>query len=205
MVETISALRDTQVDSTRGGHPSEVEKDCSASRRRRPSIASTRGFASHRSASSTPTASRSACSTSTRRAAWPATGASTWSRSPPTPGRRCARSWTTARFIFERDKKAKEASRTPAHGSTPKRSSSAPTSATTTSTPSCGMPRGFCAPGYHVKLTIMFRMRELRRPENGYELLSRATERARRRGQGRERPPGRLPGRDLSMVFKPSS
>ena len=56
-----------------------------------------------------------------------------------------------------------------------------------------------------VKVTIMFRMRELRRPENGYELLSRATEELAPVAAIESPPPERLQGRDLSMVLKPAS
>ncbi len=36
--------------------------------------------------------------------------------------------------------------------------------------------RKFLEQGKHVKVTIMFRMREMRRPENGFELLKRVAE-----------------------------
>ena len=39
--------------------------------------------------------------------------------------------------------------------------------------------RKFLEQGKHVKVTIMFRMREMRRPENGFELLRRVAEDAR--------------------------
>jgi translation initiation factor IF-3 len=62
----------------------------------------------------------------------------------------------------------------------------------------------FLTSGYHVKLTIMFRMRELRRPENGYELLERATQELADVAEIENPPPSRLPGRDLSMVLRPA-
>ncbi len=62
--------------------------------------------------------------------------------------------------------------------------------------------RKFLAQGKHVKVTIMFRMREMRRPENGFELLRRVAE-------GLEdvatldRMPDKLEGRDLTMLLRP--
>ena len=65
--------------------------------------------------------------------------------------------------------------------------------------------RKFLRSGCHVKLTIMFRMRELRRPENGYEILERATEELASVAGVEAPPPDRLTGRDLTMVLKPAS
>jgi translation initiation factor IF-3 len=63
----------------------------------------------------------------------------------------------------------------------------------------------FLEKGCQVKLTVMFRMRELRRPENGYELLHRATEMLADAARVENPPPERLQGRDLSMVLKPAN
>ncbi len=63
----------------------------------------------------------------------------------------------------------------------------------------------FLRSGQHVKLTIMFRMRELRRPENGHEILERATRKLAPVAAVESPPPERLSGRDLSMVLRPSS
>jgi translation initiation factor IF-3 len=62
----------------------------------------------------------------------------------------------------------------------------------------------FLKKGCQVKLTVMFRMRELRRPENGYDLLHRATEMLADSARVENPPPERLQGRDLSMVLKPA-
>jgi translation initiation factor IF-3 len=51
----------------------------------------------------------------------------------------------------------------------------------------------------------MFRMRELRRPENGYDLLHRATEELADVSTVENPPPKRLQGRDLTMVLKPAN
>lgn len=64
--------------------------------------------------------------------------------------------------------------------------------------------RKFIEQGKHVKVTIMFRRREMRRPENGYEVLDRV-----RRELGDlikvEREPIALDGaRDLTMVIVPA-
>jgi translation initiation factor IF-3 len=64
--------------------------------------------------------------------------------------------------------------------------------------------RKFIEQGKHVKVTIMFRRREMRRPENGYEVLDRV-----RRELGDlikvEREPIAVDGaRDLTMVIVPA-
>jgi translation initiation factor IF-3 len=63
--------------------------------------------------------------------------------------------------------------------------------------------RKFLEQGKHVKITIMFRRREMRRPENGYEVLERVklelADLIRL-----ERDAGALEGRDLTMVLAPS-
>jgi translation initiation factor IF-3 len=64
------------------------------------------------------------------------------------------------------------------------------------------MVRRFLDQGKHVKVTIMFRRREMRRPENGYEVLDRIKiELAENVRVDRE--PGPLEGRDLTMVLAP--
>ena len=62
--------------------------------------------------------------------------------------------------------------------------------------------RKFLEQGKHVKVTIMFRMREMRRPENGFELLRRVAEDLQDVAK-LERMPDRLEGRDLTMVMRP--
>jgi len=62
--------------------------------------------------------------------------------------------------------------------------------------------RKFLDQGKHVKVTIMFRMREMRRPENGFDLLRRVAE-ALEDVAKLERMPDRLEGRDLTMLLRP--
>jgi translation initiation factor IF-3 len=63
--------------------------------------------------------------------------------------------------------------------------------------------RRFLGQGKHVKITIMFRMREMRRPENGFELLARVREDLGEIAVA-EQIPTRLEGRDLTMVMRPA-
>ena len=62
--------------------------------------------------------------------------------------------------------------------------------------------RKFIDQGKHVKVTIMFRMREMRRPENGFDLLRRVAEDLEDVAKV-DRMPDRLEGRDLTMVMRP--
>ena len=62
--------------------------------------------------------------------------------------------------------------------------------------------RKFIDQGKHVKVTIMFRMREMRRPENGFDLLRRVAEDLGDVAKV-DRMPDRLEGRDLTMVMRP--
>jgi translation initiation factor IF-3 len=62
--------------------------------------------------------------------------------------------------------------------------------------------RKFIDQGKHVKVTIMFRMREMRRPENGFHLLRRVAEDLADVAKV-DRMPDRLEGRDLTMVMRP--
>jgi translation initiation factor IF-3 len=64
--------------------------------------------------------------------------------------------------------------------------------------------RQFLESGNHVRITIMFRAREMRRPENGYRLLERAQEILDDSAQVAQAPPPTLQSRDLSMVLKPA-
>jgi translation initiation factor IF-3 len=61
----------------------------------------------------------------------------------------------------------------------------------------------FLDQGKHVKITIMFRMREMRRPENGYELLRRIREDLADTAKIDREPSKELEGRDLTMVMRP--
>jgi translation initiation factor IF-3 len=62
--------------------------------------------------------------------------------------------------------------------------------------------RKFLDQGKHVKVTIMFRMREMRRPENGFDLLKRVVEDLSDAAKV-ETFPRELQGRDLTMVLRP--
>jgi translation initiation factor IF-3 len=108
------------------------------------------------------------------------------------------------RFIFERDKKAKEAKRRQ-HRIETKEVKFRPNIGDHDFATKVRRAEEFLNSGYHVKLTIMFRMRELRRPENGYDLLHRATEELADVATVENPPPKRLQGRDLTMVLKPAN
>ena len=62
--------------------------------------------------------------------------------------------------------------------------------------------RKFLEEGKHVKVTIMFRMREMRRPENGFDLLQRVADDLADIAKV-DQMPTRLEGRDLTMVVRP--
>jgi translation initiation factor IF-3 len=108
------------------------------------------------------------------------------------------------RFIFESEKKAKEAKRRQ-HRVDTKEVKLRPNISDHDFETKLRRAEKFLSTGFHVKLTIMFRMRELRRPENGYELLRRSTERLAEVGVVESPPPEKLQGRDLTMIFKPTS
>jgi translation initiation factor IF-3 len=108
------------------------------------------------------------------------------------------------RFVFEREKKAKQAKRHQQKTET-KQVKVRPNISDHDLATKLGNAERFLRDGYQVKLTIMFRMRELRRPENGYELLTRATEHLADVARVEVPPPPELHGRDLSMVFRPAS
>jgi translation initiation factor IF-3 len=63
--------------------------------------------------------------------------------------------------------------------------------------------RNFLEQGKHVKVTIMFRMREMRRPENGYQILRRVREDLSDVAITEREPKSELEGRDLTMVLRP--
>jgi translation initiation factor IF-3 len=107
------------------------------------------------------------------------------------------------RFVFEREKKAKEAKKHQRKIEI-KEVKFRPAIGDHDFETKVKRAEKFLSQGYHVKLTIMFRMRELRRPENGYDILSRATEALADVAAIEAPPPERLQGRDLSMVLKPA-
>jgi len=63
--------------------------------------------------------------------------------------------------------------------------------------------RKFLSKGKHVKVTIMFRRREMRRPENGFELLRRVAESLEDIAKP-DRMPTVLESRDLTMLLRPT-
>lgn len=64
------------------------------------------------------------------------------------------------------------------------------------------MARRFLAKGKRVKVTVMFRRREMRRPENGYKLLARVVEELKDVAEVEQMPPALLEGRDLTMLLR---
>ncbi|MEJ2581026.1 MAG: translation initiation factor IF-3 [Acidobacteriota bacterium] len=108
------------------------------------------------------------------------------------------------KFIFERDKKAKESKRRQ-HRIETKEVKFRPNIGDHDFATKLRRAKNFLKSGYHVKLTIMFRMRELRRPENGYDLLHRAVGELTEVAAIESPPPKKLNGRDLSMVLRPVS
>ena len=108
------------------------------------------------------------------------------------------------RFVFERDKKARQAKRRQ-HQVETKEVKFRPNINSHDFDTKVRMADKFLRAGCHVKLTVMFRMRELRRPELGYALLRRASEDLAEVAKVEAPPPEKLEGRDLCMVLKPTS
>ncbi len=105
------------------------------------------------------------------------------------------------KFLYEQDKKAKEARRQQ-HQVEIKEVKFRPNINEHDFLTKIRMAERFLKAGKHVKVTVMFRAREMRRPENGYDILARVRE-ALTGVAAVERPaPPRLEGRDLSMVLK---
>ncbi|MCU0305374.1 MAG: translation initiation factor IF-3 [Thermoanaerobaculales bacterium] len=105
------------------------------------------------------------------------------------------------RFRFEQEKKAREAKKQQ-HQVDIKEVKYRPNINIHDFETKTGRARKFLEQGKHVKVTIMFRMREMRRPENGFELLKRVAE-ALEDVAKLEKMPDRLEGRDLTMVMRP--
>ncbi len=66
------------------------------------------------------------------------------------------------------------------------------------------MAERFLKKGIKVRVTVMFRRREMRRPENGYEVLARVVEHLKGIAVVEQEPPDTLDGRDLTMVLRPA-
>jgi translation initiation factor IF-3 len=64
--------------------------------------------------------------------------------------------------------------------------------------------RQFLEEGKKVKVTIMFRGRDLRRPENGFRILDRVVEELKEVATVSDRA-NKLIGRDLTMVLSPAT
>jgi translation initiation factor IF-3 len=63
--------------------------------------------------------------------------------------------------------------------------------------------RNFLLDGKKVKVTVMFRGRDMRRPENGFRILERVVEDLKDVGIVSDRP-GKIIGRDLAMTLSPT-
>lgn len=66
------------------------------------------------------------------------------------------------------------------------------------------MAERFLQKGNKVRVTVMFRRREMRRPENGYEVLARVVEYLDGKAVVEQEAPETLEGRDLTMVLRPA-
>ena len=106
------------------------------------------------------------------------------------------------RFRYEQEKKAREAKKQQ-HQIAIKEVKFRPNINVHDFETKVGLARKFLKQGKHVKITIMFRMREMRRPENGYELLRRVRESLKDEAKVDREPSRELEGRDLTMVLRP--
>ena len=105
------------------------------------------------------------------------------------------------RYLYEQEKKAKEA-RKQQHQIEIKEVKFRPNIDDHDFETKANMAKRFLEKGKHVKVTIMFRRREMRRPENGYEILARVKEFLADVAEVERDAPPRLESRDLSMVLK---
>ena len=107
------------------------------------------------------------------------------------------------RFRYEQEKKAKEAKKQQHHIEI-KEVKFRPNISEQDFETKIRMAERFIGKGKHVKVTIMFRQREMRRPENGFDILSRVRERLQGIATMEREPPRHLQGRELSMVLRPA-
>ncbi len=107
------------------------------------------------------------------------------------------------RFQFEQDKKAKQARKRQQQIEI-KEVKLRPSIDDQDLRTKLSMAERFLKKGKHVKVTIMFRAREMRRPENGYKLLERVVHELEDVAVIEQPPPPVLTGRDLTMVIKPA-
>ncbi len=106
------------------------------------------------------------------------------------------------RYRYEQEKKAKEAKRQQHHIEI-KEVKYRPNINEHDFQTKTRLARKFLAQGKHVKVTIMFRRREMRRPENGYEILRKVREELADIAKVDREPTPELEGRDLTMVLRP--
>ncbi len=106
------------------------------------------------------------------------------------------------RFLYEQEKKAREAKRQQ-HQIEVKEVKFRPAIDEGDFHTKVRMAERFLKKGKRVKVTVMFRRREMRRPENGYEVLARVIEELEGTAEVEQKPPDRLESRDLTMVLKP--
>jgi translation initiation factor IF-3 len=105
------------------------------------------------------------------------------------------------RFLYEQEKKAKEARRNQ-HEIEVKEVKLRPGIDSGDFDTKLKMAERFLSKGNKVKVTVMFRRREMRRPENGYQLLARVVEQLAQVAEVEQAPPPQLEGRDLTMVLR---
>jgi len=106
------------------------------------------------------------------------------------------------RYRYEQEKKAKEAKRQQHHIEI-KEVKYRPNINEHDFQTKTRLARKFLGQGKHVKVTIMFRRREMRRPENGYEILRKVRDELADIAKVDREPTPELEGRDLTMVLRP--
>ena len=105
------------------------------------------------------------------------------------------------KFLYERDKRAKESK---SQEQEIKDVKVRPNIGDNDLETKVGMARRFLKKGALVRFTVMFRRREMRRPENGYILLERAAEMLDDVAAVERTAPETLTHRDLTMTFRPA-
>lgn len=105
------------------------------------------------------------------------------------------------KYRFEAEKKAKEAKKQQHHIET-KEVKFRPNVADHDFDTKLRRARKFLKNGKQVKVTVMFRRREMRRPELGYEILARVADELKDVAAVESKPPETLQSRDLVMVLR---
>jgi len=111
-------------------------------------------------------------SPSMRRCPWPSNAVSIWSKLLPMPGRSSAGSWTSA-VIVTSNKRKPPAARKKQHQVEIKQIKYRPAIDDHDFETKTRKVREFLDEGHKVRVTVMFRRRDLRRPENGEMVLQR--------------------------------